>query len=94
MPPGKRSKVQQERDRATISELYLRGWTQAKIGEYLELNQSNISREFTKVKAAWKQQAISDCDLHIAEQLRRLGMIEAEHWVAWQRSQTAKEQSL
>lgn len=94
MAAPKRSKIQQLRDRATISELYLRGWNQTRIGEFLELNQSNISRELAKVKAAWKQQAVRDCELHVAEQLGRLSMIEAEHWAAWERSQTAKEQSL
>ncbi len=94
MAAPKRSKIQRERDRATISQLYLRGWSQAKIGECLELNQSQISRELSKVKAAWKAEAVRDYDLHVDEQLRRLGMIESESWQAWERSQAPKEQSL
>lgn len=94
MAAQKRSKIQRERDRVTISELYLKGWSQAKIGEYLELNQSQISRELSKIKAAWKAEATRDYDLHVDEQLRRLAMVEAEYWSGWERSQTAKEQSL
>lgn len=91
---SKRSKIQQERDRLTISELYLKGWSQWRIGEYLEVDQSTICRELKKIKQAWKAEAVRDYDLHVDEQLRRLAMLEAEHWEAWQRSQTAKEQSL
>ena len=94
MPGPKRSKIQQERDRTVIAELYLKGWSQAKIGEFLELNQSQISREISKIKAAWKAEATRDYDLCIDEQLRRLSMIESESWQAWERSQAAKEQSL
>ncbi len=94
MAAPKRSKIQRERDRVTISELYLKGWSQAKIGEYLELNQSQISRELSKIKATWKAEATRDYDLHVDEQLRRLAMVEAEYWSGWERSQTAKEQSL
>ena len=94
MAAPKRSKIQRERDRVTISELYLKGWSQAKIGEYLELNQSQISRELSKIKAAWKAEATRDYDLHVDEQLRRLAMVESEYWEGWERSQTAKEQSL
>jgi hypothetical protein len=94
MAAPKRSKIQRERDRATIAELYLKGWTQAKIGVYLEIDQSTICRELKKIKQAWKAEAVRDYDLHVDEQLRRLAMLEAEHWEAWQRSQQPKEQSL
>lgn len=92
--PPKRSKIQQERDRITIAELYLKGWSQAKIGEYLELNQSQISRELSKIKVRWQAEAVQNYDLRIAEQLRRLAMVEGEYWEGWQKSQTTKEQSL
>jgi hypothetical protein len=94
MAAPKRSKIQRQKDRATIANLYLQGWTQQKIAEYLELNQSNVSRELTKIKLAWKAEATRDFDLHLTEQLRRLAMVEGEYWEAWQRSQQPKEQSL
>lgn len=92
--PPKRSKIQQERDRVTIAELYLKGWSQGRIGEYLELDQSTICRELKKVKQAWKEEAVRDYSLHIGEQMRRLALVESEYWSGWERSQTAKEQSL
>jgi len=92
--PPKRSKIQQERDRMTIAELYLKGWSQSRIGEYLELDQSTICRELKKIKQAWKAEAVRDYDLHVGEQLGRLAMVEAEYWSGWERSQQPKEQSL
>jgi hypothetical protein len=91
MAAPKRSKIQRERDRATIAELYLKGWTQAKIASYLELNQSQISRELSKVKARWQAESIQNYDLHVVEQLRRLAMLEAEFWAAWEQSRLPKE---
>jgi hypothetical protein len=90
----KRSKIQQLRDRATIAELYLKGWSQIRIGEFLELNQSNISRELTKIKAGWKAETNRDYDLHVEEQLHRLSMVELQYWDGWQRSQVIKEQTM
>ena len=94
MAGPKRSKIQQERDRVTIAELYLKGWSQARIGEYLEVDQSTVCRELKKIKQAWKAEATRDYDLHVDEQLRRLAMVESEYWEGWERSQTTKEQSL
>jgi hypothetical protein len=94
VPAKKRSKIQQLRDRATIAELYLKGWSQIGIGEFLELNQSNISRELTKIKAGWKAETNRDYDLVVEEQLNRLSMIECEYWDGWQRSQVIKEQTM
>lgn len=90
----RRSKIQQERDRVTIAELYLKGWNQARIGEYLEVDQSTICRELKKIKAAWKAESVRDYDLHVDMQLHRLALVEAQYWSGWERSQAAKEQSL
>lgn len=94
MAAPKRTKIQRERDRVTIAELYLKGWTQAKIADYLELSQPGIWRELKKIKELWIQQTIHNYDLFVVEELYRLAMIEAELWDGWQRSQVDKEQSL
>ena len=94
MAAPKRTAIQRERDRSTISELYLRGWTQLKIAEFLELSQSQVSRELSKIKARWQAEATQNYGLLIAEQLHRLSMLESESWQAWERSQVTKEQSL
>lgn len=90
----RRSKIQQERDRVTIAELYLKGWNQARIGEYLEVDQSTVCRELKKIKAAWKAESVRDYDLHVDMQLHRLALVEAQYWSGWERSQQPKEQSL
>ncbi len=65
-----------------------------RIGEFLELNQSNVSRELKKIKAVWKAETFRDYDLHVEEELHRLGMVESEYWDGWQRSQVVKEQTM
>lgn len=94
MAAPKRTKIQRERDRVTIAELYLKGWTQAKIADYLELSQPGIWRELKKIKELWIQESIHNYDLFVTEQLYRLSMIESELWQGWQRSQEDKEQSI
>jgi hypothetical protein len=47
MPAPKRSKIQRERDRATISTLYLQGWTQQRIAEYMESYQIRLIAHVT-----------------------------------------------
>ncbi len=94
MAAPKRSKIQRERDRVTIAELYLKGWTQAKIAEYLELSQPGIWREIKKIKQLWMQETVHNYDLFMVEQLQRLAMIESELWQGWQHSQEPKEQSI
>ena len=89
-----RAKVHRERDRTLISQLYLKGWHQTKIAEFLELDQSTICRELKKVRTLWEAESTQNYNLRVAEQLHRLAMIEGETWEAWERSQAAKEQTL
>lgn len=91
MAAPKRSRIQVERDRLTIAELHLKGWTQQRIADWLGLNKSNICRELKKIKAQWQAETIEDHNLYVQQELRRLAMLEAEHWDAWTRSQQSKE---
>lgn len=91
MAAPKRSKIQRERDRLTIAELYLKGWSQQKIADFLELNKSGICRELKKIKQNWKAETIEEHGLYVQQELKRLAMLEAEHWAAWQRSQESRE---
>lgn len=94
MAAPKRSKIQRERDRLTIAELHLKGWSQQRIADFLELDKSNICRELKKIKAAWKAETIEDHNTYVQQELRRLAMLEAEYWGGWDRSQESKEISL
>lgn len=94
MAAPKRSKIQRERDRLTIAELSLKGWSQQRIADFMELNKSNICRELKKIKAAWKTETIDEHGLYVQKELQRLSMLEAEYWAGWERSQQSKESSL
>jgi hypothetical protein len=89
-----RSKIQSQLDRATVAELYLKGWTQLQIAQHLEIDQSTVSRDLKCLQEQWKASAARDFDTDKAAELERLAMIEKEAWAAWQKSQTAKETSL
>ena len=93
MAAPKRLKIQRERDRLTIAELYLKGWSQQRIGDFLELDKSNICRELKKIKTQWKQETIEEHNLYVQQELSRLSMLEAEYWDGWERSQQSRESS-
>lgn len=87
MTAPKFSKIQRERDRLTIGELHLKGWSQQQIADFMELNKSHICRELQKVKIAWKAEPIEEHRLYVQKELRRLAILEAEYRAAWERSQ-------
>ncbi len=90
---SKRSKTQRQLDRATVGRLTLQGWSQSDIAQYLELDQSTISRDLKAIEQQWKQSAVRDFDLDRQAELERLALLEKEHWAAWERSQQGKETS-
>lgn len=91
MSAPKRSPIQRERDKTTIIELTLKGWTQRQIADHLEVDAAIINRELKKIKEEWRKEKLEDADLHIKQELRRLSMLEAEYWRGWERSQGNKE---
>lgn len=90
----KRTPIQRERDKQTIIELRLKGWTQQQIADYVELDVSTINRQLKKINEEWRQERLDDADLYIKQELRRLSMLEAECWQAWQRSQGSSHSEL
>jgi len=90
---NKRTKIQRERDRLTIAELLLKGWSQQRIADWLDLDKSGVSREVKRIKVQWQSETIEDTHSYVQAELRRLAMLEAEHWAAWERSQQSKETS-
>jgi len=87
----KRSSLQREKDRATIARLVLQGKTQQEIGEYLELDQSMISREVATIRKEWKDSSLRDFDESRGRQLAKLELAERELWEAWNESKLAQE---
>lgn len=91
MAAPKRTKTERIRDRSVISELLLKGWTQAAIGQYLEISQSQVSRELRRIKEDWKKESNRDFDLSVEQELKRLELIERTYWQAWDKSLQPKE---
>jgi hypothetical protein len=91
MPRPKRSRVQRELDRSTIAELSLKGWSQPKIAQHLELSQSMINYELQKLRREWRESAAADMALERGRCLKKLDLIEGEAWGAWEESRGKKE---
>ncbi len=82
----RRSKIQIERDRAIISQLYLNGLTQSQIAEKLGMNQSTVSRDLKEIRKQWMKDTAINID---KEKLKDLAMIDKmldELWEAWEYS--------
>ena len=81
-----RSKSEIIRDRHRIASLYLKGRTQASIGEELGLSQSIISRNLATLHQEWLQDTSIDIRKAKARELARVDNLEREYWNAWERS--------
>lgn len=62
MAAPKRTKVQREHDLSKIAELYLKGHTQAAIGETLGLTQQIVSRDLSTIQKRWEEKSTIDLD--------------------------------
>ena len=87
----KRSPLQREQDRATISRLVLEGKTQQEIANFLELDRSMVGREVKEIRKEWKASSLRDFDEERGQKLAELELIKSELWSAWQQSKTAQE---
>jgi predicted transcriptional regulator len=94
MAAPKRTPAQRERDREHVATLYLKGWSQSEIANYLEVSQPLISKELKAIKAKWHSEQLEQYEFYIAQELDRLRLIEKEAWEAWERSKQTKEQTL
>ena len=90
----KRSPVQRERDRLTITRMALQGYSQMEIADYLEMSQGQISRELKQIKDEWRSCAVRDRELERGRTLSKLALVEREFWEAWHSSREQKESAL
>ena len=94
MAAPKRTAFQIERDRRDIADMYLQGWTQARIAGHLgddedreyTLSQQMISYDLKKLQEAWQASALVDIDAAKAQELAKVDRLEREYWDAWERS--------
>ena len=99
MASPKRTTFQIERDRRDVADLYLQGWTQARIAEHLD-NRNDREYDFTRsmvgydlraLQKAWQKSALIDVDKVKAQELAKVDKLERTYWDAWERSQEDAE---
>jgi len=83
--PARKLAIQQRRQ--IVADLYLQGWTQAKIGEHVGFDQKTISTDLKTIRAEWRESAVRDFDEAREIELKKIDRIEREAWAAWERSQ-------
>jgi len=91
MAAPKRKPFEIERDRAAITQSYLRGLTQANIAEQLGLSRQQIGYDLGKIQEGWRTQTALALDSHKAKELARLDELERIHWESWVESKQDKE---
>lgn len=92
MATPKRTKQQREYDLQEISKLYLQGWIQVKIADYLAKNrpytitQQIISRDIKTIQERWKASAVRDFDEAKAQELAKIDNLELVYWSQFEAS--------
>ncbi|MEM7345877.1 MAG: hypothetical protein AAF485_16675, partial [Chloroflexota bacterium] len=90
----KRTPDQRTRDRAEIAKLYLQGWYQSDIAEYINddperdytLTQQTISNDIEAIRKGWLNSSIRNFDQARAEELAKIDHLERIYWEAWTQS--------
>jgi len=77
--------------RQEVAARYLRGEYQTAIAQSLGIDQAQVSRDLKAIRAQWLASAIRDFDAAKAEELAKVDAVEAEYWLAWERSKKDKE---
>lgn len=96
--PGQRPRTpdQRLRDQATISRLYLRGWSFHQIAAELmkqyrddpaiNVSAATVAREMVTIRQLWRKSAADDYLEAKGKELARIDALEAAAWEAWQAS--------
>ena len=90
--PQKRTPAQKQRDAVDIARLYIQHYTQEQIADWLGRNRpyritrQQISLDLKGIFEEWRKESVRTLDERKAEELKRLDRIEAEAWLAWEKS--------
>ena len=82
----KRTPRQREADLLKVVELYVKGWSQSKIGKHLGFSQVTISNDLKLIHKRWKENTTLDLDDYKHKELAKLDRLEVEYWDAWEKS--------
>lgn len=94
---NRRSPLQRYKDRAIVSELYMRGKTIIEIVEIMrtqygeEITFSNVKNDLIAMRDNWRNAALMDFDTALSKELARLDQLERTYWSAWELSLKKKE---
>jgi predicted transcriptional regulator len=87
----KRSKEQREADFTRLRDMYVRGWTQVRIGQELGISHAAVSNDLKELHRRWREETTLALDDYKRKELAKLDELEREYWQAWERSQSAQE---
>lgn len=83
----KRTPTEIEAHRAAIEPLHLKyHLTQHQIAGRLGISRDMVEYDLAAMKREWEAKRTALRDQHIAEEVRRIDLMEAEYWEAWERS--------
>jgi len=91
MSRKKRSKIQVEKDRREIANLYLQGIIQAEIGARLGMTQPMVCYDIKVIKKRWLASSVRDFDEAKARELARIDNVETVAWRQFELSQGDKK---
>ena len=87
--PKRKTEVASRREQ--VAAMYLRGQSQAAIGELLDCDQATVSRDLTELRKEWLDRSINHVDQKKAIELAKIDRLEVTYWEAWERSQKDAE---
>lgn len=91
MSAPKRKRIQREKHREMMTDFVLKGWTQQKIAEYLEISQAQVSYDLKQIRKEWRERSYENVGEHKAIAMAKLDLIEKEAWEAWDKSKEDEE---
>ena len=91
MPVTRAKRHEMVQRRQQVADLYLKGWTQAAIGQHLGVGQPTVSNDLTALHRQWRESSLRDFDSLRAAQLQKLDRLEREAWAAYERSIGTKQ---
>jgi len=79
--------------RKRVADLYLRGRSQWEIALELVIGQATVSRDLVAQRADWRESNSLAIDALLQRELAKVDLLEAEAWLAWERSKENKERA-
>lgn len=82
----RRPRLDVEKRRAEVSDMYIKGHSQAEIARKYGLTQSQISQDLKAIRKEWRNSRVRNFDDLVDEALQKIDKREREAWEAWEKS--------